>query len=344
MAILVSCRCGKTYRAVDEDAGRRARCPDCCSTLVIPRAKPRLNGDSPTVDSERDLRHQEFFESPTSGRANASLALGVSSLLLAFFAGIPAIILGWLSLRDIKQSRGRIKGRGIALAGILIGAFGSTAITLVGLVPMVAAWRDQARKDQCVENLKTITKALHEFHATYNTFPPQAITNKQGIPLLSWRVAILPQMGPEGLELFNKFRLDEPWDGPHNLPLQKLMPQVYACPSDSSLGLGLTNYQVIVGPRTIFTGGRRGVSVKSVSDGTSNTLMLTEAAQPVSWTSPQDLPFDPNVTLFGCGSCHSRGFHIAYGDGSVQFVHSTVPGGVLGPIITRDGGENVTLP
>src|SRR6185437_7251534 len=73
-------------------------------------------------------------------------------------------------------------------------------------------------------------------------------------PLLSWRVAILPYLGED--VLFKRFRLDEPWDSPHNKALLPLMPRVYGLPSakpgDPSLAAGMTHYQVFVGPGTAF--------------------------------------------------------------------------------------------
>src|SRR5437588_3611300 len=37
MSIVVSCDCGKRLRARDEDAGKRAKCPGCGKTLVVPQ-------------------------------------------------------------------------------------------------------------------------------------------------------------------------------------------------------------------------------------------------------------------------------------------------------------------
>ena len=54
------------------------------------------------------------------------------------------------------------------------------------------------------------------------SFPMGAICDASGKPLLSWRVAILP--GLEQGNLYKQFRLDEPWDSPHNLTLLPLMP------------------------------------------------------------------------------------------------------------------------
>src|SRR5205085_2654787 len=44
--------------------------------------------------------------------------------------------------------------------------------------------------------------------------------------LLSWRVAILPYLAND--HLYRRFKLDEPWDGPHNRTLLAEMPEVFA--------------------------------------------------------------------------------------------------------------------
>src|SRR5262249_29159759 len=46
------------------------------------------------------------------------------------------------------------------------------------------------------------------------------------LPLLSWRVAILPYIGQRAL--YQRFRLNEPWDSKHNKKLLAQMPKVFA--------------------------------------------------------------------------------------------------------------------
>ena len=83
-----------------------------------------------------------------------------------------------------------------------------------------------------VGNLKRIGLALHNYHDAQGHFPPAAITGKDGQPLLSWRVAILPYLvdydGRSRDDLFKEFHLDEPWDSPHNRALFDRMPAVFA--------------------------------------------------------------------------------------------------------------------
>jgi len=96
---------------------------------------------------------------------------------------------------------------------------------LNAMLPAVESAREAARRAQCTNNLKQIALAMHEYHDMNNTFPAPAIADKQGKPLLSWRVAILPYLDQK--PLYSKFKLDEPWDGPNNKALLKEMPSTY---------------------------------------------------------------------------------------------------------------------
>src|SRR5712692_129648 len=68
----------------------------------------------------------------TSVKAIFSLLFGMLALLLPIVAAIPALILGFLGLRDINQSEGRLGGKGLAIAGMIT----SVVASLVGLVAM----------------------------------------------------------------------------------------------------------------------------------------------------------------------------------------------------------------
>ena len=60
-----------------------------------------------------------------SRKATVSFSLGLLSFLVSILAGIPAIINGLLSLREIRRSGGQLRGRGLAVSGILMGLVGS---------------------------------------------------------------------------------------------------------------------------------------------------------------------------------------------------------------------------
>ena len=105
-------------------------------------------------------------------------------------------------------------------------------------------------------NLRKIAEAMHNYEATYGSFPASAIYGPDGTtPLLSWRVALLPYLGETAL--YKQFRLDQPWDSPHNKKLLARMPAVYRVAALQPKEATATYYQVIVGNGCVFEESRR---------------------------------------------------------------------------------------
>jgi hypothetical protein len=202
------------------------------------------------------------------------------------------------------------------------------------LVDAVRQMRKSAGRAQSANNLKQIVLAMHNYHSTYNNLPPAAIFGKDGKPLLSWRVIILPYIEQD--DLYKQFHLDEPWDSDHNKKLLAQMPPVYAAPGRK--GATDTHYQVFVGKGAAFEG-KNGLPFASFTDGTSNTILVVEAAHAAPWTRPEDLPFDPAKPLPKLGGLFPGGFHAALADGSVRFVSDKITPQTLRSAITRNGGE-----
>ncbi len=75
-----------------------------------------------------------------------------------------------------------------------------------------------------IQQFKNLALGMLNFESARKHLPPSAICDKDGHPLLSWRVAILPYLG-EG-NLYKQFHLDEPWDSPHNRTLIAKMPKI----------------------------------------------------------------------------------------------------------------------
>ncbi len=75
-----------------------------------------------SVAKKRTARTVKTEKPPAHPLAKLSLILGIGSFfLLGFLAGIPALIVGIFALRRIKESGGYYGGRGMAIAGIIIG-------------------------------------------------------------------------------------------------------------------------------------------------------------------------------------------------------------------------------
>ncbi len=193
-----------------------------------------------------------------------------------------------------------------------------------------------ADREKSLKNLKQIGVALHNYHDAHGRFPPQAILGRDGKPLLSWRVVVLPFLAQQ--ELFARFRCDEPWDSKHNKKLLGVMPDAYATAGTRHGQEQGTFYQGFVGAGAFFESGRE-VTVADVSDGTVNTLMVVEGTRIVPWTRPDDLSFDEDRPLPELGGLYEGGFHALTCAGEVHFLRKGIDANLLRLAITRNDGE-----
>ena len=185
----------------------------------------------------------------------------------------------------------------IAIIGILIAL----------LLPAVQAAREAARRSQCSNNLKQAGLALHNYHDVVKCFPFRMggtsgpCNNTSNCSRISGWVMLLPYLEQGGLYsqitaggVYNGTTYapwgPHPWDG-NFTPWVKIIPGLL-CPSDPGnklyTGIGPTNLCFCVGdtsqgingatnPRGIF-GYYSRVDIAAVTDGTSNTLALSERA------------------------------------------------------------------
>jgi uncharacterized protein (TIGR03067 family) len=193
---------------------------------------------------------------------------------------------------------------------------------------------EAVKRQFSANNLKQLALAMHNHHAVHGTLPPAAIYDKDGKPLLSWRVLILPYL--EEKDLYDQFKLDEPWDSEHNKKLLDKMPQIFGKEGKE------TFYQVFTGKGTIFEG-KEGTKLTDITDGTSNTILMAEAGKAVPWTKPEDLPFDADKELPKLGGLFNGDFHAAFADGAVRFLKGTIDAKELKALITYAGGEVVNF-
>jgi RNA polymerase sigma factor (sigma-70 family) len=206
--------------------------------------------------------------------------------------------------------------------------------------------REAAARAQSANNLKQIGLAMHSYHDVYKSLPAHAIYSKDGkTPLLSWRVAILPFV--EHQALYQEFKLDEPWNSPHNRKLIAKMPTIYAplgpLAKPGKAGEGLTYYQVFAGPDTVFDGPKQ-MMLAQITDGLSNTILVLEAKDPVIWTKPDDLVLPKEKDKMpAVGGLFKNGMNVLFGDGSVQFLRRDPPAALLRALVTPNGNEEVDI-
>jgi hypothetical protein len=232
------------------------------------------------------------------------------------------------------------------------------------LAEPVRAARAATHRSQSSNNLKQIGLAMHTYHDSYNTFPPQAIRSKDGKALLSWRVAILPFVGQQAL--YQEFRLDEPWDSEHNKKLIARMPAAYSLPKlgQGNIALGKTSYLAPLSkqPPAVATAADgdpdkpaskrkdempfdlpQGTKFQLMTDGTSNTIIVVEALPEaaVVWTKPDDLVIEEKAPLAGLASEKSPTFNTLFGDGSVRAISRTIDAQVFWNLLRMNDGNVV---
>jgi hypothetical protein len=201
-------------------------------------------------------------------------------------------------------------------------------------------------------NIRQIGLALHDYHDLFGQLPPRVVRGKEGDALYSWRVALLPFLEQDNL--YKKFTLDEPWDGPHNNALLAMIPRVYTHMNDTNYLQYGTHYQVFVGPGTAFE--QDGMTFDDFPDGLAETVLVVEANEPVLWTKPEDLEYSPDKPLPALGGFVSKPVKVAgwdmarrqgalavFGDANFRFIPKTTDEQTLHALITRNGGEKVDV-
>jgi prepilin-type N-terminal cleavage/methylation domain-containing protein len=198
----------------------------------------------------------------------------------------------------------RTKNRGFTLVELLV-VIAIIGILVALLLPAVQAAREAARRMQCGNNLKQLAIALHNYHDTYKTFPPDAIWsgNLRGttpsattVRNYTWIALVLPFIEQTALHNKIDFRLPAisqftnlQVDGE---PALGLMLPALQCPSDYKWdvpprGFGTSSYSGNGGwahhrykRGDVFRAGvfplYDPVRLGDITDGTTNTAMLSE--------------------------------------------------------------------
>jgi prepilin-type processing-associated H-X9-DG protein len=232
----------------------------------------------------------------------------------------------------------------IVLAVALVVALGCGGILLALLLPAVQSAHEAARRATCINKLKQIGLAMHNYHDMHGRLPPAVSTDNLGKPMMSWRVAILPVL--EETALYNQYDPKQPWDSPQNLALGKTPLQEFRCPSDPGAAANSTetNYVMIVGKDTVGGTPNEKVTFSDITDGTSKTIMVVEVSGlGINWEEPRDLTVDEFMKMVaeGRASHHPGGFNALMVDGSVHFIKNTIDPATLRALLLRNDGQPV---
>lgn len=207
------------------------------------------------------------------------------------------------------------------------------------LVKGIAESQKAAARRMKTMPLREIGLAFHNYHDTFNGFPSYCAGKSddganQG---LSWRVHLLPYFGE--LTLYQEFHLDEPWDSDHNKTLIERMPKIFECEDVNKAGH--TSYHVFTGEGTPF-GNEEPIGISSITDGTSNTIMVVQAGPDKAdiWTKPSGLEFNSEDPKAALGKL-AETFLILLCDGAVREISSEIDDATLIRLIQHADGEVV---
>jgi hypothetical protein len=170
-----------------------------------------------------------------------------------------------------------------------------------------------------MNKVKNIATALLAYHKDKGKFPPAATLSKEGKPLLSWRVQILPYLGHNFL--YKQFRQNEPWDSEHNKKFIRRIPPSFRETQDD-LNKGTTPFQAPVGIATLFTPGGTGTNSIQIINELSNTIMLVKVPEDKTaiWTKPEDWEIDISLPAKDLLKGFSNAIVFACADGEVKAI------------------------
>jgi len=176
------------------------------------------------------------------------------------------------------------------------------AVLIALLLPAVQAAREAARRTQCVNNLKQIGLAMHNYHDVIGAFPPAGMTGYTGSggwAPFSAHCYLLPYL--EQAPLYNSINFlvqTDPVDGgntAHNTTAKFTRVGSFICPSDSS-PIARCNYGASVGSTGrrdntdgVFQFGPSPTGIRDVTDGTSTTVAFSEFIGGTNNTAQKDV-------------------------------------------------------
>ncbi len=265
--------------------------------------------------------------------------------LLQRAASMPMMLSVQPALASIKLDKAVVKQDRIELTATNLQEIGvSTSVVMKLLGSLI----DPLSTREKINRFRQLSLAIHNYESANKVLPPnQAARGADGKSGLSWRVHILPFLGE--VDLYSEFKLNEPWDSPHNIKLLDKMPDIFSSfPLPilaKSMPKGYTTILAPVGEGTMF-GGNKPVVFGQVKDGLSNTIFFVEvkpeAARP--WTAPMDYEFPTGAPADDLAIGTDGQFLCAMGDGSVQLLPGNLPKETLLHLFQMNDGQAIVLP
>lgn len=196
-----------------------------------------------------------------------------------------------------------------------------------------------------LNNLKSLGMSFLTYHDVYKRFPTD-ISDSEGKPLLSWRVALLPFIEQD--QLYRQFKINDPWDAWINKECMKSR-NPYAHPW-FAYDSGRTGVVMPRGAETFWgEGGRR--SMADVKGDPRRTILLIEVDENHApyWSEPRDLAFDSKEPRKGLhwhwqyGFVRERGCFALFADGRVRMISEYISDDELRQLFSGESTASLKL-
>lgn len=197
------------------------------------------------------------------------------------------------------------------------------------LLPAVQQSREAARRTMAKNNMKQIGLAMHNFHDTYQHFPPKNIEGETepGEQVQSWMTDMLPFLDQSLLHSQIQYSLT--WDDPGNkLPMGTVIPS-YINPSEPTPPIDANGYALAhFAANSLVVSDQKHLPIRDITDGTSNTILAGTVADGFKpWGDPtnhRDPSLGPIGGVNGFGSRHTGMIMVLMADGSVRTISNDV--------------------
>lgn len=140
--------------------------------------------------------------------AISSLVTGIAGLFgfVFLFPPLPllAIVMGHVSLWEIKKSRGVLTGRGMGTAGFILGYIG-LAIIVSAFATMAYFEKERAKNYSNKDNMRSIRSAIGRYHDEYGKLPaaPGTIDTTKNSALAKTLLGNDPILNPKNIRFLD---------------------------------------------------------------------------------------------------------------------------------------------